>query len=308
MSACNVCPCKVEKFWQHADWLQSQVSASQTPLFLNLDETAVQYAYYSAKGWIAKCVPPARANVASTHRRGAITHIAMISSVLGVQPHLPQILVVNTRRLSARLLSRLQQTAPSNVTILRRVSSWNTTDIMIYVLELLSAVLRARFPQYQAILVLDGAPMHFTAAVVRRARLERIWLLPVGPYLTRYIQPLDVAVFSRYKHFLEVRNRDVRMRQGFVDTADWFETIFATCHEFLCNHNWHRAFTQVGLLCSSEQSLNCDLARWFPAGRTSRVGVRQLTEHEFRLLLPKRCNVTFADFVGSPQGVPPLLA
>ena len=95
----TTCLWQVEKFWQHSDWLDGRI-----PLRWNLDETTVQYAFFAARGWISRCVPAKRAHAVNASQGNHITHIALTSSVLGVHPHLPQLLVVNRRRLPTKFV------------------------------------------------------------------------------------------------------------------------------------------------------------------------------------------------------------
>ena len=44
---------KVTLFWRRADWLESKVPDGRVPMWVNLDETAVNYSYHSAKGLVS---------------------------------------------------------------------------------------------------------------------------------------------------------------------------------------------------------------------------------------------------------------
>ena len=295
-------------FWHHADWLTSRVATDRVPVYLNLDETSVAYSFYAARGWISKKVRRPRARVPAARRRGSITHVALISSVIALQPHLPQILICGRRSVSKSVLARFQSIAPKNVVIFHQASSWNTASIMCEILRLVGAVLRAKFPSYQGILLLDTAPMHVAPAVVRVARLQQLWLLPVPPSTTQYVQPLDVSVFSQYKGFLQSRSRDVRIERGGVDVEDWLRLVFAACDAFLNNKAWYKAFALVGVPADSQQGLNAELGHLFPQGRKLFPQPEKLTPGEFARLLPKRCKIAFDDWIGAPEGHPPFLA
>lgn len=295
-------------FWRHADWLEAAARhQGRLPVYINLDETNVAYSYHSARGWMRLGMKP-KVNIPSRDRRGSITHVALVSNVLCVQQHLPQMLICNTRRLSKTLLSRLRRTKPANVVLLRRASSWNNAGLMRYLLQLLGDVFRRAFADYQAVLVMDCAPMHLVQSVVREARLQQIWLLPVAPAMTKYIQPLDVYVFSQYKRFLEHRNRDIRGLRGSVDVEAWFKTIFDVCTDFLCNRAWWKAFSLVGLPLDLEQSLSRDLVAFFPGNRTVFPTRAQLSQEELAMLLPKRYKMVYEDWVGAPRRVAPVLS
>ncbi len=301
---------QVNLFWRHADWLTSRVAQAaqeRVPVYINLDETNVAFAYYSTRGWISKKVRRPRAKVPAARRRGSITHVALISSVIGVQQHLPQILICGRRCASKSMLARLRAVAPSNVVIFQQASSWNTASLMCEILQLVGAVLREKFPRYQGILLFDAAPMHVAPAVVRMARLQQLWLLPVPPSTTQYVQPLDVYVFNQYKRFLEARNRDVRIRKGSVDVEDWLTIVFAACDEFMNNKSWYKAFALVGVPADGQQGLNAELQHFFPQGRTVFPQPESLAAEDLAQLLPKRCQMVFHDWIGAPEGQPPFL-
>ena len=302
---------QVNLFWRHADWLTSRVAQAaqdRVPVYINLDETNVAFAYYSIRGWISKKLRRPRVKVPAARRRGSITHVALISSIIAVQRHLPQILICGRRCGSKSMLARLRAVAPSNVLIFQQASSWNTSSLMCEILRLVGAVLRDKFPRYQGILLFDAAPMHVAPAVVRMARLQQLWLLPVPPSTTQYVQPLDVYVFNQYKRFLEARNRDVRIRKGCVDVEDWLKIVFEACDEFMNNKSWYKAFALVGVPADGQQGLNAELQRLFRQGRTIFPQLERLAAEDLAKLLPKRCQIVFHDWIGAPEGQLPFLA
>ena len=111
-------------FWRHAAWLER--SSAKHPVYINIDETALAYSFHAAPGLIQRKFR-AEVQVRPQDARGCITHVALASNVLGVQTHLPQILICNKRRLTRSLEQQLQSLVPSTVTLCREDSSWNSS-------------------------------------------------------------------------------------------------------------------------------------------------------------------------------------
>ena len=300
---------EVGLFWRHADWLQGKVPESQVAVFINLDETAVHYSYYSAKGLVSLTLTQKpQLMVPKGDRRGGITHVALLSNVLRVQQHLPQVLICNPRKLTKTLLRQLNVNKPDNVWLLRQRSAWNTTAIMAWLIQLIGYVFRTKLAGtgFQPILLMDAASIHWAQPVVRAARLQGIFLLPVPPACTPLVQPLDVYTFSRYKQKLECLFRDHRMaQQGPVTAQVWFHLLFQAI-DWLRSEPWHQAFALVGL---PNQGLNLhqNLAKHFSGGRLHFSQPERLSPAELATLLPKRYKLVYEDWVGAPEHVMPRL-
>ncbi|CAE7495760.1 unnamed protein product [Symbiodinium sp. CCMP2592] len=162
-------------------------------------------------------------------------------------------------------------------------SSWNSARHMVSLLTLLGQLFRIRFPQYQAIVVFDAASCHLSPGVIREGRHKGLFMLPVPPGMTSYLQPLDLWCFGPYKKWLERENRQQRICQNGL------------------------AFAQAGLP-TSEQRLHGKLASLFPEGIPSLE--QALSPDEFAQLLPKRHDLTrtFSDWVGGPRREVPVLS
>ncbi|CAE7310316.1 unnamed protein product [Symbiodinium sp. CCMP2592] len=300
----DVCA-KAVLFWRHAAWLER--SSTKQPVYINIDETALAYSFHAAPGLIQRKFH-AEVQIRPQDARGCITHVALVSNVLGVQAYLPQILICNKRRLSRTLEQQLQSVVPSTVMLCREDSSWNSARHMVSLLTLLGQLFRIRFPQYQAIVVFDAASCHLSPGVIREGRLQGLFMLPVPPGMTSYLQPLDLWCFGPYKKWLERENRQQRICQnGSVSLETWFRTIFKACTDYWTNRPFWKAFAQAGLP-TSEQRLHGKLASLFPEGIPSLE--QALSQDEFAQLLPKRHDLTrtFSDWVGGPRREVPVLS
>jgi hypothetical protein len=64
--------------------------------------------------------------------------------------------------------------------------------------------------QRKRVLLLDGCENHFTKELHHKAQVAGVVLYPFPPHLTHMLQPLDVGMFSLYKHWhQEVLQREI---------------------------------------------------------------------------------------------------
>ena len=167
-------------------------------------------------------------------------------------------------------MTQLDVAKRDNVWIFRRASSWNTTDIMQWIIQMIGHVFRTKLAGlgFQPILLLDAASVHTAQSVIRTARLQHVFLAPIPPACTAFVQPLDVYTFARYKRFLEDQFREHRMvRTGPVSVHEWFKLLFRAC-DWLRSEPWHVAFSLSGLP-NLGLDLHRDLAKLFPGGRVT---------------------------------------
>ena len=88
--------------------------------------------------------------------------------------------------------------------------------------------------------------MHTAHSVIRTARLQHVFLVPIPPASTALVQPLDVHTFAQYKRFLEDQFREHRMvRTGPVSVHEWFKFLFRAC-AWLRSESWHIVFSLPG--------------------------------------------------------------
>ena len=96
--------------WQWFHFLQAQVPPDRPVLRLNLDETSVRFWYEPRKGLRRPRGQIPRAGFARKASRAqlrkAFSHVAIICDDSSLQPHLPPVLLVNERAVSAELHRR----------------------------------------------------------------------------------------------------------------------------------------------------------------------------------------------------------
>ena len=90
-------------------------------LVVNMDETPIQQSYPAQKGTIGvhrkRTLPPGRGieRLATTEKRGIITHVAFIAESIEIQQKLPQIFIANGKLVPKYVAGTITPTLPPNV-------------------------------------------------------------------------------------------------------------------------------------------------------------------------------------------------
>lgn len=205
--------------------------------------------------WLRKQAPTQKVPIRL--RRGAVTHVALICERPEVQKHLPQIFIGNHSCFTKKLLASIASTCPSSVQFWRRPTSWNTSSVMVQVIQAIAAAL-ATFKDVQFVLCMDCAPVHLTAEVLQAAAARKFWILPVPAKTTWLLQPLDCSVFASYKAFLRKSYRTLKMQhpEGEIRAEQWLAMLIDVATVFLNGRSWAEAFQSVGMA-----SDRCKLSR-----------------------------------------------
>ena len=219
--------------WQWFHFLLSQVPPGRPVLRLNLDETSVRCWYEPRldprrpKGQVP------RAGIARQASRGqlrrAFSHIGIICDDASLQPHLPQVLLVNERTVTAEQHRRWTPLPGYNAKLWRGKSAWINNKVFANIIRELGMVLRARVGDRQAILLLDAHVCHFSKGTLAACRDYDIWPVIIPARMTSLLQPLDTHVFSRFKMFLRTRMHQL-MLTGANDDFTSEQVIDALLH------------------------------------------------------------------------------
>jgi hypothetical protein len=301
---CVTPPCQVTGFWSWCDWLRQQaIECGREPLFINLDETAVPRASPQAIGmvvgrrwWPAAYKPVQR--VSKSHMRSMVTHVGLCTHNSEVQGRLPQIFVGNKHSFTLDLLASISQVAPSKVKFWREKSSWNNSFLMMDILREIALVM-TEFPQFQPILVMDCAGIHFAKRVLSAASALGIWIVPVPARCTFLLQPCDTHVFSPYKAFLRRAFRECKDESGNVTPEAWARTLIEVATVFLCGRSWAHAFEQTGII-GTRQHLTREVASvdaQLPVAPFLAPSVRMVQD-----LWPRNRQVPYSQLLSEPLG------
>jgi len=111
--------------------------------------------------------------VPKSRRRIAYTYGALLCSHPGIQAVLPHFLVCSKKRLPQTVAKGFAALPPTRLRLLRRKSSWVTTDCMIRILADVREALQPWLPMVKPILVLDTASPHLPKMVDVFCQKER---------------------------------------------------------------------------------------------------------------------------------------
>ena len=200
---------KVAVTWQWANHLQATVPPGRRLLFMNLDETYVQYYQGLFKGNLAvtkKQWPvtqrPLSQPASRNQLRMGLTHVGLICDEPLVQPLLPQVLIASDSVLTMIVWRAILPLLPNWMYVIRMPSKWITADCLVWIINLIGWSLRAVAHLYDIVLSMDVLGLHYVAKVIAAARANRIRLHFIPGKLTWLLQPLDTHGFSLYKRYL----------------------------------------------------------------------------------------------------------
>ena len=231
-----------------------RAKCAKPPLFIGLDETAMKFNYAKLKGLIVsqKHLPPGKkhrkAQISASEAKACVSFLAFITPDHDIQGKLPQILLGNKDRLSAKLVKELAP--PGNFRVWREKSGWVNSKMMCRALTVLFHCLKDIMATRQVVLVLDTFQAHMSKAARAYASRLNIILMYVPASLTSLLQPADTHLFSKLKRKLKERWVQLRMEDenGKVQHKLWLAAVFEVCNEVMCSTSWQAAFQSNGLL------------------------------------------------------------
>lgn len=236
--------------WQWWNHLQSEVPPEETPLRVNIDETALCLFQGGSKGnlFIAKAPHEPIQNVKLSTRRTYMTHVAVVCD----QPHLnrvlPQFIIGNFHTLPLRAMTNLCRDKPGYVRLLRRSSAWVDQTLFAAIIRMIAATLRMHIGEQPIILFFDASKVHTADIVFRSCARSGVWPIVVPPKMTWLLQMLDTHCFAKYKHNLRTASQDTRARVagGTLDIGQYLQCVYTAWAGTMQGHCWAHAFDQNG--------------------------------------------------------------
>jgi hypothetical protein len=244
-------------YFQWMNLALSECPHGKKPLILNLDETAVAYAYASQKGMIVSKtrLPEGTCKASETISsradiRGNVTFIAIICDDPLIQPRLPQFILGNEHKFTHRLLASVAGQISGNFIISRQKSAWNCHVTMRTVLSQIRDKLADLTDSRYIILTLDMASCHIHDTIYQHARRCNIRLVYIPAKLTFLLQPCDTHLFIKLKRKLRELWVKARYRhaKGQVEDKDWLLLVCAAAKQVLNGTKWSHAFQATGAL------------------------------------------------------------
>ena len=305
--------------WQWANHLQATVQPGKQLLFINLDETYVQYYQGLFKGNMAvtkKQWPvtqrPLSQRASRNQLRMGLTHVGLICDEPLVQPLLPQVLIASDSVLTMTVWRAIMPLLPNWMYLIRMPSKWITQDCMVWIINLIGWSLRAVAHLYDLVLSMDVLGLHYVGKVIAAARVNGIRLHFIPGKLTWLLQPLDTHVFSLYKRYLKKIASDFRAtnEDAQITVNQWLLFIRETIDKILIQRNNTSSFRQNGF-GDLQHSVSTFILRHLSHDLVLPVSSDLPTAEALRCIFPKgRTTIDLSSFIIPPLAfpkVPPML-
>ena len=292
--------CQVKAFWRSIAYVTEKFG-HQELVWINFDETSVPCCPPCPKGcvvndWKSYPVPGGpQMPVPKSRRRIAYTYGALLCSHPGIQAVLPHFLVCSEKRLPQTVAKGFAALPPTRLRLLRRKSSWVTTDCMIRILADVREALQPWLPMVKPILVLDTASPHLPKRLMSFAKRKGFQLLFVPASSTGLLQPLDTSAFSAFKHWIKRKNQQLRRtaQGGEPQQLEFLWQLGQAPREFFASRQWAHAFESVG--CGRDVTKLHSALRNFMQNPVSLPLPAKPTPAEMALIWPKRRKMSYAD-------------
>lgn len=108
-------------------------------------------------------MPPQRASL--TRQRQCMSYVAIICDNKRIQALLPQLLLVSTASVPARIVAAARKQLTENVWIVAGASAWNSHRCLMDLAQVLGRILAPLASQYQPVFIMDTARCHLVPCV-----------------------------------------------------------------------------------------------------------------------------------------------
>jgi hypothetical protein len=183
-------------------------------------------------------------------KRTALSLVAFLGEQAEFQGLLPQVFLSNEHLLTEAEVDELNLATADNVFFVRRKSSWVNNEILVKILRLLKASLGKVADTHRIVLSMDVYKAHLHVNVVRECAELGFFLHFVPASLTKWLQPLDIVVFKRYKEWVATETEKLRVLApgGRLSKAQVFSLYAEGVHAVLEGEPWTKAFELAGLM------------------------------------------------------------
>ena len=137
--------------------------------------------------------------------RARVSFIAAAASDLEVQRALPQVLMMNTRFGTKKLLAYARETIPDNCDVWVGESAWLSGEKFLTYLGTLHEAVQKVAKDCMIVVVLDSLSCHMNEDIANFASSVGIIVILIPGGLTWLLQVLDVYAFAKFKHSLQTR-------------------------------------------------------------------------------------------------------
>ena len=232
-------------------------NTEQKPILrVNLDETSLKLDVPARPGLVFEpCLRSRRQLLRQGRgpdlktRRAAATLVAFACSCEVLQKVLPQIVIVNEHIITKADAADLAEKWGGKVALLRRKSSWMCARLMVEIVRKLALALKDVLATHMVILHFDTFSAHLHADVFKACAESGIFAHVVPANMTGWLQPHDVAVFSRFKGWVvrEVERRRLTSTSGLLSRPEVLDIYRQGVVEVIQSQGWGTAFDLTGL-------------------------------------------------------------
>lgn len=221
-----------------------------------MDETPIRLCPRVRKGWVVAADEGRKQLLRDApgpslgEKRTALSLVAFLASKSEFQGLLPQIFLSNEHLLTKAEADELNETTAENTFFIRRNSSWVNNEVLVQILQLVKASLGKVMDSHRIVLSMDTDKAHLHVRVVRECARLGFFLHFVPASVTKWLQPLDVLVFKRYKDWIatETEKRRALAPGGRLSKVEVFSLYAEGVHAVMEGEPWGRAFELAGLI------------------------------------------------------------
>lgn len=246
-------------------------------ILVNMDECSLAMHVEGCRGTVLRSARGAVRASLNT-QRSRMTLLASVSTDVGFNAILPQVLIANKTQLPIKFMKTLDPAITDRLKIWRGATAWNTAAFMCAYLHLLHERWQSYSPGKPLTLLFDCAACHLHSTVRTLAKTLGLQILVVPAGATGTLQPLDAYIFRTLR--CEIRRRWTQTKseaaEGVVSREAWLRVMATAVEAVLAHRDWGRAFEGTGVTkqqsCISSHTLKA--LQWnecpkIPAGRPS---------------------------------------
>lgn len=266
---------------------------------VNLDETSIRLYQKFAPGCLVPCARKRKQSAKSLHMNvtrgqflGSFTLVAMICDCATLQPHLPQVLFMNSSQISAQEFAAVTHRLPPNVTAIRSTNTWTTAEKMKQIFAALANTVRKHAPRKRVILCADSYKAHLSNSNWQSCAAYGFFYFIIPAKLTWALQPCDTHLFATFKAFLwkKVQQLTIDGNHSCPKMATLMDALVATIESVLNNTSWTKAFQDLGY-CGHQHAVSPRTLQKLDMTEWPQVGHDLPTLEDIAQCLPFRCDI-----------------
>ena len=228
-------------------------------------------------------------------RRSAVSLVAFACDDPDVQPQLPQVFLSNRKMLTKDQVLQISSQCPTNVFVVQRASAWLNAKVLVEIIQLLAQSLNGAADRRHIILSMDACRVHLTPAVAQACTKAGIFLMIIPASMTPWLQPLDLAIFKKYKNWVsrEYERHRLSSPSGRLNRVDAVGIMCRGVAAVLESSNWRRVFERAGLC--GQGHLSETLLRRLQCTAPPVISSDMLSLEQLMAIYPKNMCIPVAD-------------